>query len=176
MIFKKCIITLKTDKQCLFWIKFSLVSHLKIWLQLAGLGNVLTLDEFFLYPLHQHDETYQTETLTYFLEENVNNHEIMDARGNELSRHGIQVRFQTDIADTDNMNKAVIKGFSKDLNVVEMSDANKLFLESGKGKGGAEVRVIAGQFEHISSSISFEESVRLLFYWNPLKQKCYCNN
>ena len=132
---------------------FNCFTLLRSWLQFSGFGNILSLDEFFLYPLHQHNGTCRSETLTYFLEDHVKDDEVMDFREeNKLSRHGIQVCFQTCMAGTDTMKNVP--------HVIEMSNVNKLFLESGNGKGGAEVRVITGNFEQICSSTSFQECVR----------------
>ncbi|KAI5080517.1 hypothetical protein GOP47_0003700 [Adiantum capillus-veneris] len=109
----------------------------------GGLGCLLTVDEFFEHQFHQHEEPpHQAESLTYFLDV-------------ENGKHGIQVLFHSRkkiVADpdakSDLLQPSLPSTYIKDAGSVET-----LFLDSDRDKGGAKVRVVAGQYESVPTSV-----------------------
>ncbi|MCO5579786.1 hypothetical protein L7F22_033648 [Adiantum nelumboides] len=118
-------------------------------MQLAGLGSILTVDEFFECRRHQHEEPqspHQAESLTYCLEINQENG-MEKIEENRCVKHGIQVQFQSckkDIADQF----ARPSSYVKDAATVET-----ISLDIDKDKGGAKVRVVAGQYGSVPTSV-----------------------
>eukprot|EP00250_Pteridium_aquilinum_P012316 c20651_g1_i1 orf=91-1014(-) len=123
----------------------------------SGLGSLLAVDEFFVHPYHQQQNSvgpYQAKSLTYFLEENLE-HDVTEGRESKSVRHGIEVLFET-------CKKGGADGYaeSKCMNLLPLSaqvreaaSVETLFLESGDGKGGAKVRVVAGQYDTVLTSV-----------------------
>lgn len=124
---------------------------------LAGVGSLLAVDEFFVHPFCQQENSlgpYQADRLTYFLEDKLED-DIDEESGNKSVKHGIQVLFQTrkkvgvDVyAESESM-----KLLPSSLHVREAASVETLFLESSNIEGGAKVRVVAGQYENVSTSV-----------------------
>lgn len=124
---------------------------------LAGVGSLLAVDEFFVQPFHQQENSWtsqQADRLMYFLEESLEDDNLEESE-NKSVKHGIQVLFQTckkagvDIyAQKESMQLSPLS-----LHVREAASVETLFLGSGNNMGGAKVRVVAGQYENVSAPV-----------------------
>lgn len=121
---------------------------------LAGLGSLLAFDEFFVHPYHQEENSvgpHQAVCLTYLLEEKLEDDIDEESEDNSV-KHGIRVFFQTC--------KKTGVGVYESMKVLPLSpltskagSVETLFLGSSNNEGGAKVRVVAGQYESVSTPV-----------------------